>query len=887
MTSNNNVTEIKELKFFKWIISLSIILLLWSQISSAQPGFQPGARPANPFEDTGDPNDVDDEDFEDFEEFEPPTANTPSPNRAANPSNPSVSAGPSNSGRLGNSQPLNNNAAKTVARSGISVGGQRDTPPANEVKKGRKGALELSGPGSEKNIETTNAVGAINIDTESGAGSNEIITDFNFPSADIMDIAKTLGRLTGKNFILDKDVKGQVTIISNTPITVGDAWRAFLTALDMNNYAIVPTGNYLRIMKQTDAKTKALRMYTDQGVPNSDALVTKIFKIKYINAKELENALRPFINLSARIYSHEQTNTFMITDSSSNIARVGKMIGFLDVEGFDASIEVLPVKFASATAISDLIDKLLPSQGGAVGGFRPGGAPPGRGGASSFTARRTKEGGLVNAIIADERSNSLIIHANPKGFSQVKALVEKLDRNAPAQVGGGKVHVVYLQFANSEEIAKTLNTLNQQSNSGGNRGGFPGGPGGIGMNPMEQNLFEAQIKVSSDKSTNSLVINATPADYATLQRVINRLDIPRDQVYVEAIIMEMSMQRTSDYAANVLLPKGTMVSPTNDLVTSLVDPSKLTGGLILRFASKESTEVTIPGANGGTKIAVPNLAGLIKALQTYSAGNILATPQIMALDNTDALFDSTEKVPVPSVTNTGTGLSTTGVAYQDVPLKIKITPQINKMSNFVKLKIDADLGDFSSRTLPKGVENLAFATLSRKATTEVVVADGDTVVLGGLVRDKVSEVVNKVPLLGDIPILGWLFKSRTATTEKTNMMIFMTPKIVRQYEKVRAILDQKLKERDQFVEKNLGGEDVNRQARDHIIRNLPDIKNLSYKNKNTLNDDETLELPAANGETPTTPKSPDVPMTPPAAPATVGDSAPPSFPATAEPGVNQ
>ena len=839
MTSNNQSKNISTSMVPTWSTRLSfifglcallgVLLLIFSEIGFAQ-GFRPGGPAIG--NTIGGEDSFDDEDFEEFDEdyVEPAMPVT----------RPSRSAGM-----------RSNNGAMTEPKagkfnpdsSGISIGGSGPDTPTTELKKGKKG-FELNGPGTDKSLVNKNSSPTLPVDTESGDGipaSKEVITDFNFPDADIMDIAKTLGKLTGKNFILDKEVKGRVSIISNSPITVSDAWRAFLTSLDMNGLAIVPTGQYLRIMRQNDAKGKNVRLYSHMRAPNTDALVTKIFKIKYISAKELENVIRTYANMGARIYGFEQTNTLIITDTGSNIEKIAKMIAFLDVEGFDAGIEVIPVKYASAVELQKLIDSLLPGTPQNLPG-RPGfGSAGGSGGRSgTFGARRTKQGGFVNTIIPDERTNTLIVHANPKGVEEVRELVTRLDRKLPQSAGGGKVHVVYLQFAEAEDMAKTLSNFSQNTKSSG--GGFPGNPiGGLGLNPNEGALFEGQIKVSADKTTNSLVITASPSDYVTLQRVINKLDIPRDQIYVEVVIMEMNMTRNNQYTANILGPKGTTIAPTNDLFTNIINPASIASqkGMVLRWADPKTTSIEVPGTTGsGSTIKVPNLAFLLKALQEYSGANILATPQLMTMDNSEAVFESTDKVPVPKINNAGLGIQTTSFDYMSVPLSIKIKPQLNKISNFIKMDIKAKISDFSARSLES-----APATLERNAETSVMVSDTDTVVLGGLTRDKSTEVMSKVPLLGDIPILGWLFKSKNSTVEKTNLMIFITPKIMRQPENVRMVLDKKLKERDEFVERAFGGEDYHRETRNKMIRGLPDVKNITNYNTNrilNLDDDDQI-----------------------------------------------
>jgi general secretion pathway protein D len=681
------------------------------------------------------------------------------------------------------------------------------------------------GGGPSNGVISQNNIASLNINSETGDGSKEMVTDFNFPDADIMDIARTLGKLTGKNFIYDKDVKGRISLISNSPITVGDAWRAFLTSLDMSGFALIPSGKYLRIARNRDARDKQLQTYAGNFSPNTDALITRIFSLKYITADEVARTFRSFMPANSRIMSYDQTNTVIVTDTGANIGKLGKMLEILDVEGYDAGIEVIQVKYASAVELAKLVDQLLP--GNPAGGGGAGAPRFGATGGSHFNARRTKEGGLINTIIADERTNTMIVHANTKGADQVRELVTKLDQKVPASNGGGKVHVVYLQFAEAEAIATTLNNLSQ-----GAATNFKpvGAAGGTGTNPNSASLFEGTIKVAADKATNSLVITASPMDFITVGRVINQLDIARDEIFVECIIMEVALDNSSAFSTDIAsIPSGLVSNVSGNLTTFITNPAALSGG-VLSFAGGHQTSISVPGSTTSTPIS--SLLGLINLIQTNSKSNILATPQIIALDNTEAFFEQSENIPYLTSNATANGVVTTQPSKERVALSIKITPQINKISNFVKLKVEAKLGNIENRVLPAAVQGQAFATQDRTATTTVVVADKDTVVLGGLTRDTAQETTKKIPILGDIPILGWLFKSHTSDVEKTNLLIFLTPRIVREYENVRAILDKKLKERDDFLETNTGGDDTVRKQRDELIRSLPDLNNIGKPQTN-------------------------------------------------------
>jgi len=306
--------------------------------------------------------------------------------------------------------------------------------------------------------------------------------------------------------------------------------------------------------------------------------------------------------------------------------------------------------------------------------------------------------------------------------------------------------------------------------------------------------------------------------------VINRLDISRDQVYAEVVIMELQMGKNFSFSANVLSPVNGLGSlPNGDLASFIANPLAATGAII-GFKTGGSKTIDV----GGKSITVGNVQGLVKALQQTNNANVVATPQILTMDNVEATFTSAEKIPVKTSVAANGGVGTS-ITRENVEISIKMTPQINKMSNYVKLTIDAKLEDFSGRVLPDNVASEALALLSRQAKTTVTVANGDTVVLGGLSRDTAQEKSSKIPILGDIPVLGWLFRSKSTESAKSNLLIFITPTIIRQPAEVRAILDRKLKERDDFVEDTGGGYDPARLTRDNMIRRLPDTKTLDQR----------------------------------------------------------
>lgn len=681
------------------------------------------------------------------------------------------------------------------------------------------GATSTAGGASTK-ITPGKGAGCLKLDPYTGYGP-DVITNFDFPDADIVEIAKTLGRLTCLNFILDKDVKGRISVVSNSQITVGDAWKAFLTALDVNGFSLIPSGAYIRVARQRDAKDKQIKTYTGDYAPDNDLYITRVLPLKYISAEEVARVFRNFMPPNTRIISYDQTNTLIITDTGSNIKKIVDMVQLLDIEGYDEGLEVIRIRYASSQDIAKLIDQLLPGSAGGGGGGAPGAPPAGipRFRGSGFAARKTKEGGVISHIIPDDRTNSVIVSANAKGLEQVKELIRKLDAKVTANQGGSRIHVVYLQFADAEQVATTLNNL---AAGGGQRPTNAAAPGAA---PTSASLFEGAIKISADKPTNSLVITGTPSDYQTISRVISKLDVPRDQVYVEAIIMEMVIDKNFELGVSVASPaSGIGFLPTQDFANFLVNPLAVSG-LVMGFqGGKGSKSFNIPGTQ--QSVTVSSIQGLVKALQTNSNTNVVATPQLLTLDNQEAQIEISENIPVPSTTAVqGAGVATS-ITREKVALTLKIKPQINKISNFVKLDIDQKLEDISDRAPPAGVANLAFATTSRASKTTVVVQDGDTVAMGGLTRDKVTESATKVPLLGDIPVLGWLFRSKRTSTNKTNLLVFMTPQIIKQYQHVRKILDKKLRQRDEFLEKHNGGEDPFQDTKLEMVKSLPPVEDL-------------------------------------------------------------
>jgi general secretion pathway protein D len=640
----------------------------------------------------------------------------------------------------------------------------------------------------------------VNLNPETAFGP-EIVESFDFPDTDIMEITRHMQKLTGINLILDKDVKGKVSIIAPTPITVGDAWKAYLAALNMAGYSLIKTGAFYKVINARDIRYTPTKIYTGNYTPDTENYVMRVISLKSVSAAEIARNFRPFMSRYGRIIDIKQTNTIIIADTGSNINRLAKMVKFLDVPGHEESLQIVKVKNSSAQEIAKLLDNIMKGGSGGTGG-RPGTATPRFSGAVGGTESTS----VISRIIAEPRTNSIIAMANAEGAKQLRDLINKLDVKLVSS-GSNRVHVYYLNYGDSEELSKTLSSIvsGAAQPSGGAAGGASRfssfGGGGSGENP----IFSAEVKITSDKNNNALVVTASPTDWLTLRDVIGRLDIPRDQVYVEGLILEANVQKRRGFGVEYVGAYGegnvqrsgftTQTSAQSGLLNLLSSgvPQSL-GGFVAGIGLGPSRSVRVAGANGSSsEVRVNAINGLIRAIASHESTNILATPQILALDNTEATFEVGDTEPIRNSTIGQGGVQAFSSTNQEAKLSLKITPQINKVTRFVKLKINQKIDDFKASA--GGDPGLGRPTTTRTAITEVMVRDRDTIAMGGLLRDREVVTHNKIPLLGDIPVLGWLFKNKSREVQKVNILFFMTPKILSPYAKTASKNSKEILER--------------------------------------------------------------------------------------------
>lgn len=661
-----------------------------------------------------------------------------------------------------------------------------------------------------------------NIEDITNENYPDLIESFDYPNAEITDVIKAMSQLTGKNFIIDPTVRGKISIIAPSQITMAEAWKAFLAALAVNQFTVVPYGKFLKVKSTRNAQRDSIETYSGKYYPNSDILITRIVHLKHISADEVNKRLRILPSKDGEMTPYEPTNSLIITDFGSNVERIMKIINELDRPGFEEQLAVVPIRYAKAKDLADLINQIInkePTKGGG-GGFGAPGQPSFGAGVPRFRGRGGQPGSGVpeelSLVAPDDRTNAIIVVGNKAGIEKVRSLVRKLDYKLdPAEAGG--VFVYYVRYGEAEKIAQTLSGLAQTT--GGAAGSSPGGFGGSSPSPFRgpnssplsaQSIFGGDVKITADKNTNSLVITAAKTDYDTVLTILSKLDIPKAQVFVEAIIMELNSQRKRSWNPNYYSFAGDpMGIGRAGFVSSSIQGSILNpladSGAVLGFGSSKTVELTL----AGQKVTVPNLLAFINLIQQNTETNILSTPRLLAQDNEESEIEVGDNIPISQDSVTTTTGTTNSTKFEKASIKLKITPFIRPDSNVVRLKIDQTVKQKAKQQVV-GDSPLAKSTVTisdRSIKTNITVNTGDTAVLGGLVRDEEDLVEQKVPLLGDIPVLGWLFKSRNKETNKINLVMFLTPKIIRNLEDSHQNLSKITNDRVDWIKKNFDGRD--------------------------------------------------------------------------------
>ncbi|MGI9549234.1 MAG: type II secretion system secretin GspD [Bdellovibrionales bacterium] len=699
----------------------------------------------------------------------------------------------------------------------------------------------------------------------------DIIESFDYPNADILDLVKAIGKLTGLNFIVDPAVSSKkITVIAPSKITVAEAYKAFLSALAINGYALVKSGAFWKIQETQKALKDNTEIYSGDYFPNTDQLITRIIKLKYINAKEFSDSIKYLLSQNNQISSHTSSNSIIISDYGSVIERIMKIVYAMDTPGSKESVQIIPIQHAAAEDLAEILSNLLDiEQSSSKRRLTP---------RSSKKSQNALVGYVkISNIISDSRTNSLVVSANAPGLVRVKNLIKKLDTYIdPSRTGG--IYVYNVLYGTAEQVYNTLIGIGDSSSRSGSSskrqlpfrfGGSSSRSRGLNSGKKNSPLFE-NVTILPDINTNSLIISAkNKYDFERVKEVLKKIDIPRDQVFVQAVIVEMLVDEGDRWEINLASAltsgltswldffniKGTPIAGflnrSFSADPSFLQRSKLGPGLVLglplsdflrnnnmsvdgNYQSKSFQDLIASDAfqeltpenqrsamstfnRSSTNSALNqalNLSAvpLLQVLKKAGNVNVLSTPQITALDNITASIEVGENAPV-GITNTSSSLavSQNSVDRQDVTLKLEITPRINPDSGTIQMDINQKFDDFSERqSTASELQNKGVHIVKRNIETKMILHDGETAVLGGLLTDKETVVQNKVPILGDLPILGWLFKGSDIKKEKRNLIVFITPTIIKgkdQKKQMKNLLSKKLEERIYFIRKNMKGRD--------------------------------------------------------------------------------
>lgn len=611
----------------------------------------------------------------------------------------------------------------------------------------------------------------------------------DYDNAEIRVVIKQISELIGRNFLVDEKVRGKVTIITPRKIRIRDVYQVFLSLLHTYGFTAVPSGAVTKIIPLADASrtgiSTVLPSESDKLSP-SDRIVTSFIQLNHADSGTLVGLLRPLAARTGSVIAYQPSNAIIMTDTASNVRRITSIIRSLDIPSAGANVVVVHLKYAIAKDMTQTLRQLVetgPSRSVPV-------ARPAR--PSSVRAVQARgadsSGGLVK-ILPDDRTNSIILVAPPAEVFRLRALVKKLDIPPPPE--RKRIHVYRLKNALAEELANVLNQQILENQDTTKKTRVPGQSvparqirrtpvaAPIAQAAAGVNLLE-DVAITPDKATNSLIVRASPEDYGSLVEIVRKLDVQRSQVLVEALIAEMTLDKATELGVEWRLLNEPKRGDTRAIGGTNFPLGGATQGIINQFATAPFAGPTglVLGAARGTITFGDqqffDIRGLIRAFQGDSDVNILSTPQILTTDNEEAEIIVGENRPFVTQSQSSAEGTTTiqTFEFRDVGVTLRITPHISP-NRFVRMKIFQEILNFVSEP-----EVGAVVTTKRQANTSVTVEDGQTVVIGGLIRDDDVQSVSKVPLLGDIPILGTLFRSERQSKIKTNLLIFITPRVV-------------------------------------------------------------------------------------------------------------
>lgn len=664
----------------------------------------------------------------------------------------------------------------------------------------------------------------------------------NFPvDTSLFTLVKFFADLRRLNFIIAdvKELEGKkVTLISNEDVSPDAAWEAFLSALEVSGYSLSITGKTAKVVKSAEAGQRPIKI--GSGEPReSDGYVTQLIQLENTRVDDMSKIVQGMLSPDAKIVAYPPTNTVIITDTAANIRKIYRLMKELDVASPKSTMEIYNLKFAMAADIKIIIEELYGTASAESSSATPTTSRTTRTTRTSSRASRRAtetpsetvsagdESKFIAKVIDDERTNALIVLANEDGHKAVVDLIAKVDVDVDPQ-NRAQIHVVYLEHAKAEEVSTVLSQLSQSSGAASatsrrNQRNTPtattparpvpsaaaaGGEEGEERGAFA--AFDSGMRIAADESTNSLVIIANPEDFRVVEDVIRKLDVERKQVFVDAVIMELS----SEDAMNLGLAAHIPQQPSDESAgfigaqlnaTSLgLTPDALSGLAVGVFG--QPVDVPLFDGVSSTTLSVPAFGIVLNAIKTTGSTNIISNPSLITMDNEEAEIVVGRKIPFP----TTSGLNNLGqpvVSFQreDVAITLKMTPRINS-SNYVTLELEVEVQEVEESAQSAGVSAAGggFITSQRKLNTVALVADNQTMVLGGLVGTTEGTTETKIPVLGDIPLIGALFRSNSSNKRKTNLMIFLTPHIVDDPDDVIEIQRVKEAQRQEFLRRFYG-----------------------------------------------------------------------------------
>jgi len=657
----------------------------------------------------------------------------------------------------------------------------------------------------------------------------------DFIQVEIEEVVKFFSERLQKKFIYDPAIlQGQITIVSPTEVSVEEAWQAFMSAMEIRGYVVYPTGAYLKIDRVANARKAPVPLHL-HSTPDDDSYVTRIINLRFLSVRDIRQAVRELVSRGGGdVIEHAPTNTLIISDYAANIRRIVRILNILDVEGFQEQIAVIPLNYASAGEVARKITEIFPTGPSASAPQQPrrptrrnvrqpAQAPTGGGSGES----------VIQKVVADDRTNSLIILGSERGIDQVRRFIEQID--VPIEGGDGQIHVYPLQNVKAEDIAQTLASLTQGTTGTGGRptaqqqqqqqqtpaqrarARAAAAAAGQAAESGSASLFDGDIRITADPRSNALIIMASPRDFETIKGIIQQLDVRRRQVFIESVILEASVGSGSRFGVQATGPLfrtgamsgtdgqpksaaiggvGALPEGTNLLsILSGLSGAQALQGLALGFRSGGTVSVPFTTPDGDTETReVPLLSAILRLSADSGNINVLSTPHILATANEEAVISIGQEIPQRSSQGADSaGNPLVNIQRIRVATELRITPQINA-GDYLTLEIDQKVNEPGDVTAAGDL-----LTITREAKTTAIVQDGQTVVIGGIMRDRIQNTTNKVPLLGDIPILGWLFKSRTRTADKVNLLLFITPHIIRDTADMDDVFFRKLEERSGFL----------------------------------------------------------------------------------------